>query len=301
MVAGIIARANEDRAGLGIVMMLAAWWIFSFLDTSVKWMVLAGLPALQLAFMRYVGHFLLSLPGMLRGGGGWARFQTDALGLVLFRAFLLASATLLNFIALGHIPLTVVAAIMFTAPIFVSFLSGPFLGEHPGPWRWFAIVLGFVGALVVIRPAGEAFHWAMLLSVYNALSLALYSIVTRRLSGRVAAETMQFYMGAFGTAVFLPFAVVTWTPPTGALNWFLMIWIGPLGWAGHELMTRAHGFAAASTLMPFTYSFFIYLAISGYVVFSVIPDRWTLTGAGIIIFSGLLIWWRERKRGIGHG
>lgn len=280
--------------------MLVAWFLFSLVDTSVKWLVLAGLPALQLAFMRYLGHFVLSIGSVLRGGADLERFKTERLGLVLFRAYLLTAATAFNFIALNYLSLTVTAAIMFTSPIIVCALGGPMLGEYAGPWRWFAIILGFLGVLVVIRPFGAEFHWAMLLAVHNATALALYSIITRKLSGIIAIETMQFYMGLFGTAVLLPFAIYYWENPATALDWALMIGLGISAWMGHEFLTRAHLLAPASTLMPYTYSFLIYLAIASYVIWDELPDTYTMIGAAIIVISGLIIWTRERRLAPGR-
>lgn len=292
----IAIPANEDRAQLGIAMMLVAWFTFSLVDTSVKWLVLAGLPALQMAFMRYFGHFLLSTVLLARGGLDAERFKTDRPVLVLLRAALLTSSTASNFIALTYLPLTVTGAIMFTSPILVCLLGWPLLGERAGPWRIFAIGIGFVGVLVVMRPFGTGFHWAMLLAVWNALALSLYSILTRKLAGVVATETMQFYMGAFGTAVLLPIAVWQWTTPASAFGWALMCLLGVWGWAGHELLTRAHRFAPANTLMPYTYSFLLYLTVFSFLIWGHVPDMATVIGAAIIVGSGLLIWARERAR-----
>ena len=146
--------------------------------------------------------------------------------------------------------------------------------------------------LVVIRPFETAFHWIALLNGYNAFAPALYSIITRKISGFVAAETMQFYMGAFGAITLFPFAFWVWTPPASMLDWVLMVSLGVWGWAGHEIFSRAHGFAAANTSLPYTYSFLLYLALASYLVFNDVPDQWTLPGAGIIVVSGLIIWRR---------
>ena len=296
MAHGLAAKANEDRAKLGIVMMLAAWLCFSFVDTSVKWLVLAGVPALQLAFMRYLTHFVLSLGSILKAKQGWEAFRTEKPGLVWLRAYLLASSTTLNFIALNYLPLTVTGAIMFSAPIFVCLLAGPLLGERAGPWRWFAILLGFVGVLVIIRPFGAEFHWALLLSLHNAIALALFSILTRKLSGIVATETMQFYMGVFGTVTLLPFAIWTWENPTTTFDWILMTGLGASAWLGHDIMTRAHGYATANTLMPYTYSFLMYLTLLSFLIWGTVPDLWTILGAAIIVVAGLIIWVREGQR-----
>lgn len=294
--AGVIIHANQDRAKLGIAMMLAAYLLFSLIDTSVKWLVLAGLHAFQLSFMRYAGHFAISLVHIGKGGLNAERFRTQRAGLVLLRSGLLISSTVFNFIALNYLALTVTSAIMFSAPVIVSALSMPLLGERVGPVRWFAIFLGFVGILVVMRPFGEGFHWAEILTVYNAFALALYSILTRKLSGQVATQTMQFYTGALGTLVLFPLALMTWKAPATTLDWVLMFALGLWGWGGHELLTRAHGFAPANALMPFTYSFMIYLTISSYLVFGTVPDQWTITGAVIIVISGLIIWAREGRK-----
>ena len=292
----IAAQATQDRAALGILMTLGAYFFFMLIDTSVKWLVLAGLPAFQLAFMRYLPHFIISTVLLLRKGMSWSSFQSAHLGLVLLRGFLLASATLFNFITLLYLPLTVTGSIMFSAPIIVCALSWPLLGERVGPWRWAAIMVGFIGVLVVIRPFDADFHWIALLNVYNAVSLALYSIITRKISGVVAAETMQFYMGAFGAIMLFPLALWSWTPPATTLDWWLMVALGVWGWAGHEIFSRAHGYAPANTLMPYTYSFLLYLAVASYIVFNDVPDGYTLTGASIIVLSGLVIWWRAMRR-----
>jgi drug/metabolite transporter (DMT)-like permease len=291
----VVVKAIEDRAQLGIAMMIGAYFFFSLIDTSVKWLLISGIGALQLAFMRYLGHFVISLGAIARGGLDVERFKTEKPLLVLARAYLLWSSTVFNFISLNYLPLTVTGAIMFSAPIFVCLLGWPLLGERAGPWRLFAILLGFFGVLIVMRPFGAEFHWAMLLSVHNAIALSLYSILTRKLSGVVAAETMQFYMGAFGTILLLPVVLWSWTNPTTALDWALMIGIGIWGWAGHELLTRAHGFAPANTLMPYTYSFLIFLTGWSYLIWGDLPDFWTVLGSVIIIGSGLLIWLRERR------
>ena len=292
----IAAQATQDRAALGIMMTLGAYFFFMLIDTSVKWLVLAGLPAFQLAFMRYLPHFLISTVLLLRKGMSWSSFQSQYMGLVLLRGFLLASATLFNFITLNYLSLTVTGSIMFSAPIIVCALSWPLLGERVGPWRWAAIMVGFIGVLVVIRPFDANFHWIALLNVYNAFALALYSIITRKISGVVAAETMQFYMGAFGAIMLFPLALISWTPPASTLDWMLMVGLGIWGWAGHEIFSRAHAYAPANTLMPYTYSFLLYLAVASYVVFNDIPDGYTVLGASIIVLSGLVIWWRAMRR-----
>lgn len=275
--------------------MLGAWLIFSWVDTGAKWLAVAGIPAFQLAFMRYAGHFVISIGVIAKGGFKLDRFKTGHLWQVISRALLLVSATLSNFYALQFLPLTVVSAIMFSSPVVVCFLSVSILREEVGPWRWSAILLGFIGVLIVVRPFGTAFHPAMLMIIYNAIALALYSLMTRRLSGIVAVETMQFYMGLVGTLLMLPFAIWVWTQPATTWGMLVLISLGVLGWAGHQLLTNAHRFGTANQLMPFTYSFLVFVAIWGYLLFGTVPDMGTIFGAIVIMSAGLIIWRRERK------
>lgn len=292
---GLAARANENRPLLGIWLILAAFFLFSFIDAGVKWLAVAGLPAMQLAFMRYLGHFVISGALIGRGGVTWSRFSSDNWPLVVVRGALLMGSTVLNFVAVRYLPLTLTSTILFSTPIIVCALSGLILGERVGPWRWSAIFAGFVGIVVAIRPFDESFHWAMILSIGAASCFSVYVILTRRLAGVVATDTMQFYSGLVGVVVLAPFAIVEWQLPSGVFDWLIMIMLGVFGWAGHELLTRAHGFAPASTLTPYSYSFIVYLTIWSALVFGQLPDAWTLAGGGIIVSSGLVIWIRERR------
>lgn len=292
---GLKAQANEDRPMLGIGLMLLACLAFSMIDASAKWLGLAGLPVLQIVFMRYAGHTAIAGGLILRTGHGWQRFATDSPWLVVLRSTLLAGSTMLNFIALRYIPLTLTSTILFTAPLMICALSYPLLGERVGRWRWSAIFVGFVGLLIAIRPFGAGFHWAVLLSLLSAACFAFYSLLTRRLAGRIATDTMQFYAGLVGAAITAPFALWAWRNPQAAIDWTALLAIGVFGWVGHQLLTRAHGYAPASTLTPFTYSVVVYLTLWSWLIFDEPPDAATVLGAAIVIAAGLVIWWRERR------
>lgn len=295
----LAAGDREDRAGFGIGLVLICWVFFALTDTSVKWLVIAGIPAMQVAFFRYAVALALSLVEGVRRGVLFEWRGSRDMALVILRGGVLVLATAFNFIALKYLPLSVTSAIMNSAPILVTVLAIPLLGERVGPWRWGAVIVGFVGVLAVIRPFGADFHWASVLIVINAVAMAVFSILTRLLSGRISTQTMQVYMGAIGTAALLPFAVLTWTAPATLLDWGLLIGVGLWAWIGHEFFSRAHRYAEANVLTPFSYSFILYLTVSGYVVFGDVPDRMTLIGAAIIVVSGLVIWWREQGRARG--
>lgn len=290
---GLTAKANEDRALFGIGLMLIAYLTFSIIDTSVKWLAIAGLPALQLAFMRYAAHFAISLFIVGQGGFTRDRFTSERQFLVVLRGSLIMMSTVLNFFAVRYLPLTLTSTILFSAPLIVCALSWPLLGERVGPWRWFAILVGFCGVVIAIRPFDDQFHWAVLLSMSSAVSFAMYLILTRKLAGQVSTDTMQFYSGAVGFFVLAPFAIWQWQNPDSLLDWILLFGLGFWGWAGHQLLTNAHRYAPANILSPFSYSFILYLTLWSYLLFDHLPDKWTVIGAIVIVLAGLFIWLRE--------
>ena len=292
------ARPFRIPAGgplLGIVLILVANFFFSFVDTGSKWLGVIGLSALQLAFMRYFVHFVISVGIFGKNGFDWSVFRCEKLMLVIIRGACLMLATVANFIAIQYLSLSLTATILFSAPIIICALSWPILKEPVGKFRWMAIGLGFIGILIAIRPFDDDFHWAAFVSLAGAFSFALYSIFTRKLTGVVSADTMQFWAGLVGTVALIPFAIVEWQSPTTEFQWVVLLSLGFFAWAGHQFMTNAMAYAPPNLIMPFGYSFVIYLTVWSFFIFDEIPDRWTLLGAVIIIVAGLIIWFREKK------
>jgi len=286
----------SDHPNRGIAMVLTAYFLFSCLDTSAKWLAMtAALPALQLAFFRYFGHFVVTLL-QAAGSGGLDSFRMDrqAAPMLLARSCLLTVCTASNFVAIGYLPLTTIATINFSAPLLVCALSGPILGERVGPWRWGAILVGFIGVLVAMRP-DSGFHWSMLFSIAAALSFALYSVLSRRLVGRVSVASMQMYTGLIGAVLLGPLAWLNWQTPTTGVQWGLLLGIGLIAWLGHEIFTRAHAFAPASVLIPFSYSLFLYMCLWGWLIFSQLPDFTTLIAVTLVVGAGVTIWYRETR------
>jgi drug/metabolite transporter (DMT)-like permease len=265
---------------------------FAGLDTCAKWLVEAGLPTPQVVFVRYALHLLLVIAVALPSGDALHRTRNP--GAIALRGLALLGSTILNFWALGFLPLTMTAAIMFSMPLWVCLLSVPLLGEHVGPRRWAAILVGFGGILVVTRPWSGTMHWAALLSVGAALCGALYAILTRRLAGRDTTATQQFYAALVATLGTAPVALSDWVWPAGAASWVAFFAIGGFGWLSHQLMIVAHRYAPASTLAPFSYTQIVAMAASSWLIFAQPPDAWVLAGAGIVVASGLYIWLRER-------
>lgn len=268
--------------------MLLANLLFAFVDTSTKWLVGGGAVVLQLAFMRYAVHLAITSVDMGRVRWEPLRWRTHAL--IALRAFCLISSTIVNFYALGHLPLAVSAAMLYLAPVITCLFAAWLLGERIGPGHLLAILLGFAGVLIIVRPFGEEVNLYALLMLYPAAGMSLYSVLTRKLAGQVRSGLMQFYTGVLGTVVLLPFGIALWENPESGLAWVLLFAIGAFAWAGHEAMTRAHAHGEASVLMPFGYVFVVYLSIAGWIVFGDVPDGPTILGAITICAAGLIIW-----------
>ena len=290
----LAVEGRQERVALGISLMLGAYLLFSFIDAGAKWLALLGLPSTQLAFMRYAPHFLVSSAIIVRTHELSSLTSSHA-PMLIFRGSLLMGSTILNFFAVKYLPLTLTSTILFSAPLMACMLSQPMLAEKVGLFRWTAVLFGFAGVIIAIRPFDESFHWAALLSLGGAFCFALYALLTRKYAGRVSTDVMQFYSGAVGTICLLPFAILSWQNPVSATDWVIMVSLGIFGWAGHQLLTQAHRFAATSILMPFGYSFILFLTIWSYLIFDHLPDRWTLIGGSIVVLSGLFIWFRETR------
>jgi drug/metabolite transporter (DMT)-like permease len=282
--------ARNRLIGIGLVSL--TYLLFSLLDGSAKWLV-GTLPVIVVVWLRFVMHAVL---------GGAVLFPLRGFGLLrtrywrwhLVRALMFVGMTGINFWALQYLQLTVTSSIFFTVPILIALLGAWLLGETLDRGRWAAIVAGFVGVLVIVRPGSAAFHPAMLGALANAVLYAVFMLMTRRLAAYESAETIQ-YLPAVGAAVLLaPFALAAWQWPSGLLEWTVACLLGVLGATGHHLLAVAHRYAPSTVIAPFLYQQVLYMALFGYVVFGDVPAPAVWLGASIVVASGLYLFYRER-------
>ena len=287
--------ANEQRRQrlAGIALMSGAVALFACLDAMAKY--LGGhMDPLQVTAMRYVSAFLLALifsnpltrPGLLK---------TARPGLQFIRGLLMLLTTLFNFFAFRYLQLDEALAILFSTPFLVAIMAGPILGEWVGWRRWTAIAVGFSGVLVVIRPGLGGMQWAALLSVASAIFYAGYAIATRMVMRHDSSETTLFYANVVGVVIMLPILPFVWTAPPSGFDLMLLLAVGAFGSAGHFLLILAHDRAPASVLSPFMYTQLLWAVTFGYLVFSNVPNHWTLAGAAIVVGSGLYLLYREQR------
>lgn len=285
---------SVSSLSFGYSLMLAAFFCFAVMDTSAKWLVGAAIPAMQVVWLRYLGHFLCTLVIYLPSEGCKIA-HSRKLKIQILRAFFLLCSTSFNFTALQYLPLTTTVAIFFVSPLVVCLLSIPILGEKVGIKRLLAVLVGFGGVLIIVEPWSQSFDPHIFLSLMAMLFASCYFLMSRIIVGADSNATTQFYVSGLATIILAPFAIIHWVWPASLQAWGVIALIGSLGMLGHSFLTNAHKYAQASVLAPTVYSQVIYIAILSWVVFGQPPNKQTLVGTFIIVGSGLFIWFRERQ------
>jgi len=283
--------ARNRLTGIGLISL--CYLLFALLDGSAKYLV-QTVPVMVVVWLRFLTHALLA-SALLLPLRGRALVRTRHLRWHVLRGLMFCCMTGMNFWALQFLQLTITASIFFTVPILVALMSAPLLGEKLDARRWAAILVGFAGVLVIVRPGSAAFHPAMLLSMVNAVIYAAFNLMTRKLAAYDSPETIQFLPAVVASVVLAPFALAAWQSPQGWLEWTLLCLMGVFGGTGHYLLAVAHRYAPASTLAPFLYQQILYMALFGYLVFGSVPDAAVWAGAAIVIASGLYLFTRERR------
>jgi len=276
----------------GIGFMLAMTVCFSTLDASAKY-VTHELPLWMVMWGRYTFHFLFIMVFLLQGAPGKI-LRTRNIKMQILRSFLLFSAGITFWAGLMYLPLADCTVMAFISPLLVTVLSVLFLGEKFGSHRWKVVVIGLVGALIVIRPGMGIVSWAVVLPLMAAAFYATLQITTRVLGQQDNALTTLFYTSICGTIFSSVMAVFFWQTPT-PYQWLMLMWLGLIGAIGHYFMIKAFERAPASLLAPFDYVTLVWATLLGYFIFGDLPDGWTIIGGIIIVASGLYLVRRESE------
>lgn len=278
----------DRRVLLGILLMCAAGTLFPVMNGLVQ-VLSRTYPSQQVIWARNTGHLLIVLAVVVpRFGPGVLRTVRPAAQII--RSTVLLMSTAMFFFGVKHLPLAVAGSISQMAPFFVTLLAWPMLGERIRPARLVAVLIGFVGVLVVIRPGTDVFHPASLLVVGSAACYAIYQVFTRRVAGLDRPETSVMYSALVGTLVMCAVVAFAWkTPESLADAAMLCCCLGALGASGHYCVARALTYAQANIIAPFQYWQIIGSVIVGYAVSGLMPDLGTWIGAGIIVCAGVFI------------
>jgi drug/metabolite transporter (DMT)-like permease len=289
--AGLLHADSARNRLTGIGLVSICYLLFTLLDGSAKWLV-ASMPVVMVVWLRFVMHALVASAVLLPLRGA-ALVRTRYWRWHALRALMFMTMTGINVWALQYLQLTVTSSIFFTTPILIALISALFLGERLDAGRWIAILVGFAGVLVIVRPGTTQFHPAMLAALANAAMYAVFMLMTRRLAAYESPETIQ-YLPAVAAAVLLtPFALASWEWPETWVEWTVACLLGVFGAAGHQLLAAAHRYAPSSVIAPFLYQQVIYMAAFGYLVFGDVPAAAVWIGAAIVIASGLYLFRRE--------
>lgn len=287
------AEAAPERALQGILLILGSVVLFSVSDAMAKLMRLEGLPAAEVAWLRYLVFVAFAFGLAVRGRA--LRLRPKRPRLQLLRGLTLVGSAVLFVAGLGQLPIAEATAITYIAPGFVTALSIVFLGEKVGIRRWAAVFVGFAGVLIVIRPGTGALSAAALFPIASALCWASTIVITRRMGAGDRTETTVLWSACTGLAVLSAMVPFGFMVPNAA-QLALGLAHGACSSVGQYLVILAYRQAAASLLAPFSYVQLLFSTTLGWVIFATVPDRGMLLGAAVIICSGLYTVHRERVR-----
>ncbi len=257
-------------------------------------------PLVQVVWARFAGHFIC-MTVLFWPGRGWRLFASARPGLQFARGAIMFASNGCYIAALSTVALATASAIMFTALLMVTALSAPLLGERVGARRWSAVLAGFAGALIIIRPGldvpgFDATGLGVLLLLFSAAAFALYQLLTKMLAGRDPPETMIVYTALIAGLVMSGVVPFHFVAPVVAFDWFLLGALGVIGGFTQYFVVKASDRAPASVVSPYGYGELLVAALLGYAVFGDFPDSWTWLGAAVIVASGVYIAYREGAR-----
>ncbi len=283
-------RRNNNR--VGVLMMLCAMFLFAGADTISKILTDAFHPV-QIIWFRQSGLLAGVLVVLLIKGTSILKSAQPSLQIL--RGSLVVFSSVAFVFALRYVELADAVAASFVAPFFVTILGALVLKEKVGVRRWSAVIVGFIGALIIIRPGMGVIHPTVLLVVFAA---ACFS--TRQVIGRLLADTDRTITTIAYTAlsaslllsIALPFV---WQMPTTAAHWMMLLGIGVLGGVAEVLVIKSMEICEAVVLAPIHYTIIIWATVYGYVIFHELPDHWTLLGTAIIVAAGLYTLQRSKR------
>ena len=276
---------RKEKIGTGIALTVVSMLFIASMDATGKFLS-QSFPIMQILAVRFVIFFVFALAMALRLRDRGI-YKSRMPGAQILRSFVLAVEVSVFILAFSLMPLADAHAIAAVAPLIGTLLAGLVLGEAIGLRRWISVAIGFIGALIIIRPGMGVMSWTALLPLVGAFLWAGYQVLSRRVSLGDRPETTALYTAFIGMIVFGLISPFYWQSAT-ASEWGLLILNGVVGSIGHIILLKALDAAPAATLQPFNYSLLLWAILIGYIVFSDLPDMLTFVGAGIVVFGGLL-------------
>ena len=269
----------------GGIWMIIAGVFFTFIGVMIR-MANKEVHVLEIVFFRYFISLIIMFPWMLRRG--LVGLKAKNFPILFARSLSSYIGAIFWFASMIYLPLAEATALGYTAPLFATFGAILFLGETAGPRRWRALLLGFTGTLIILRPGVEAVSMPALYAVSGAVFIAISVLFVKILNRTESPETIVLYMGIFSTPLSFFAAIFFWkTPSLETLFWLLGIGISST--LAHLAYTRSFAVTDASAVLPYDYLRLLMVATVGFGIYGEIPDIWTWIGTIIIIGSTLYI------------
>jgi len=273
-----------------IILNLSAWAVLPFMDTIAKYLS-SELSFFQITWARYFFTVFFTLPFMFfffRKNLTWSENPK----LQILRGFTLLGANICFFYSISIISMAKALTLAFVAPLITTALSPILLGEKVGARRWTAVLIGFVGSLVVIRPGFLEFNLATIAALGTGCFYGVYLVITRKLHSTDSPLLTLLITGVVGAVIASFIVPFVWINPT-SVQWSWLALMGIFACLGHILLIYSLKYADASKLAPFGYFEIVTNIILGYYFFADFPDNYTFLGLFIIILSGVYIYYRE--------
>lgn len=293
MITARAGTAPDALAGIGLLVLAVA--CFAVLDITTK-VVSMSVPVVMALWFRYTFQAMATTVTMLPVRGR-AMLRTAHPKFQCLRGVLLLTSSALAFFSLKYMPVGEFTAVVMITPLVITLLAALTLGERVSALRWALVAGGFAGTLVIIRPGGDAFDWVLLLPLGLVASNAWFQILTGRLVKTEDPVTMQFYTGWVGTLIASAALPFFWTELDSTALWAGLVFMGVMGSVGHFMMILAYARAPASTLTPFLYAQIGFAMLGGWLVFSHVPDQWSMLGMVMIAVCGAAGAWLTVREG----
>ena len=278
--------ATPLRAAL---LMLGSTLAFGLMAIAIRYAT-RYVPTQEVAFFRNAFGLLALLPMLIRPGS--APLKTQQLPRYFLRSAIGLASMLCAFWAIGHLPISQAISLSYSTPLFVTIAAVLWLGETVRMRRWAAVIIGFIGVLIIVRPGSTSFTPGTLVAVGAAVLSSLVAIQIKQLTRVDSADTVVFYTYVFWVPLSLVPALFVWVWPTG-LAWVWLVATGVLGTLGQLLWTRALRLGEVSALTPISFMQLPLVSVLGWLLFNEALDRWTVIGAGIILGANAYIAHRE--------
>ncbi|WP_299905170.1 DMT family transporter [uncultured Paracoccus sp.] len=286
---------REDRTGLAIMIMCAVAMIFAVQD-GLSRQLGSQYPAIFIVMLRFWFFALFVIVLVARQPGGLGRaMRSKHPWMQIFRGVLLVAEVVIMVESFVRLGLVETHAIFTASPLLVAALSGPILGEKVGWRRWTAIMIGFLGILIVLNPGQGMFAPAAILPLIAALMFAVYGLATRYVSRQDSSLVSFFWTGISGAAAITLVGIWQWVW-LAPLDWFWMLCLCITAIAGHYLLIRAYELAEASALQPFAYTQLVWASVIGVIFFGDVVKTNVVIGAAVVVGAGLFTLWRERQK-----